>query len=109
MIDRSPNLFTEQIRRRLQVEVVREYEFSTWRRWRFDYAIPSYRIAIEVEGGLFHPNGRHIRPEGFRRDMEKYNEAAILGWTLLRVEPNALLSEYTIGMIRRVMMNKKPT
>lgn len=29
--------------------------------------------------------GRHVRPEGFRKDAAKYNRAAILGWIVLRV------------------------
>ena len=49
-------------------EVVAEYRFHPSRDWRFDFAIPSRRVAVEVEGGAFN-GGRHIRPEGYLRDM----------------------------------------
>ncbi|MEQ3161647.1 hypothetical protein AAA214_00660 [Parabacteroides goldsteinii] len=48
-------------------EVVAEYRFHPGRDWRFDFAIPSHRVAVEVEGGAFN-GGRHIRPEGYLRD-----------------------------------------
>lgn len=34
-------------------EVVAEYRFHPSRDWRFDFAIPSRRVAIEVESGAF--------------------------------------------------------
>ena len=64
-------------------------------------AIPACRLAIEVEGGV-HNGGRHIRPDGFVRDMLKYNEAAAAGWLLIRVTPDELLSLKTLRLIIRV-------
>lgn len=44
------------------------------------------QIALEVDGGLWCAGGgRHNRPVGYQRDMEKLNEAALLGWRVLRV------------------------
>lgn len=67
------------------VEVVLEYKFSKTRRWRIDVAVwgPSNKIAIELEGGVF-TGGRHIRPSGFLKDVEKYNELSKHGFLLLR-------------------------
>lgn len=65
---------------------VQEYRFAPPRRWRFDYAWPSRKVAIEVEGGVWIA-GRHTRGKGYIRDLEKYNEAALLGWTVLRYTP----------------------
>ena len=62
----------------------REYRFHPGRQWRFDFAWPDHRLALEVEGGLYR-GGRHVRPAGFEADCEKYNAAALAGWTLLRV------------------------
>lgn len=62
---------------------IEEHTFSGQRKWRFDFACPSLRIAIEQEGGV-HTGGRHIRPTGFLKDVEKYNAAAIAGWCVLR-------------------------
>lgn len=79
-------------------DVVTEYQFHPKRKWRFDYAIPSHKIAIEVEGGAW-INGRHNRASGFLKDMEKYNAAAVLGWRLLRVTPQTLLLSETLQMV----------
>ena len=74
------------------VEVVAEYRFHETRKWRFDYAVPSMRIALEVEGGVW-TGGRHTSSAGFLRDMEKYNEAALNGWVVLRCTPKTLWSD----------------
>lgn len=60
-----------------------EYKFHPERKWRFDFAFPEEKIAIEVEGGLF-SQGRHTRGRGYIGDMQKYNAAVCLGWRVLR-------------------------
>ncbi len=61
----------------------REYQFAAPRRWRFDFAAPVLKLGVEVEGGIW-SRGRHVRGGGFEKDAEKYNNAAILGWRVLR-------------------------
>lgn len=73
-------------------EVVAEHRFHETRKWRFDYAVPSLRIALEVEGGVW-TGGRHTSASGYLRDMEKYNEAALNGWVVLRCTPKTLWSD----------------
>lgn len=60
----------------------REYQFCE-RRWRFDFAWPDQMVAVEIEGGIY-SGGRHVRPTGFHKDAEKYAEAIVLGWRVLR-------------------------
>lgn len=86
--------------------MVAEHRFHPFREWRFDYAIPELKIALEVEGGIWNA-GRHVRLDGFRRDMEKYNEAAALGWLLIRVIPNELLSVNTLQLLIRAINVRK--
>jgi very-short-patch-repair endonuclease len=57
----------------------REYRFHPTRRWRFDFAWPAEKLAVEIEG-----RGRHQTFIGFRNDCEKYNAALLLGWRVLR-------------------------
>lgn len=61
----------------------REHQFHPERRWRFDFAWPTYKIAVELEGGTW-TGGRHVRGAGFAADCAKYNAAALLGWRVLR-------------------------
>lgn len=79
----------------------KEYQFHPKRKWRFDYCLPSYKIAIEVEGGVW-INGRHTRGKGFINDMEKYNNAVVLGYRLLRITPDQLNSKELIKMILEI-------
>lgn len=60
-----------------------EYRFHEKRRWRFDWAIPMLKLAIEYEG-IFSEKSRHTSVKGYTRDTEKYNAAAKDGWTVLR-------------------------
>ena len=73
-----------QIRAAKLPEPVREHVFSKPRRWRFDFAWPYHKLAVEVEGGIW-AAGRHNRPLGMLADMEKYNAALLLDWRVLRV------------------------
>lgn len=69
----------------------REYKFHATRRWRFDFAWPERKIAVEVEGGKW-TRGRHQRPDGFEKDAEKYNAAALAGWFVYRVTADMIAS-----------------
>jgi very-short-patch-repair endonuclease len=64
--------------------LVREYKFSAARRWRADYCHEASRTLIELEGGIY-SGGRHVRADGYRNDVEKYNAAAMLGYVVLRL------------------------
>lgn len=84
------------------IEVEREYKFHPVRLWRFDYAIPKLKIAIECDGGVWN-YGRHVRPTGYIKDMKKFNAAAELGWLVLKYTPEQLNSSYSIIEIKKVM------
>lgn len=61
---------------------VRQYKFHPVRKWRFDFAWPDDRLAVEVHGGTFSQGG-HSRGSGQEKDFEKSNAAVVLGWRLL--------------------------
>ena len=81
----------------------REYRFCE-RRWKFDFAWPEKRLAVEIEGAVW-VGGRHTRGSGFIADMEKYNAAASMGWFVFRFDGGAVkrgdaikfMSEYLKG------------
>lgn len=77
-----------------------EVRFAPPRRWRFDYGFPDAMIALEVEGGAY-TRGRHVRGMGFVADMEKYSEAAVRGWCVIRVTPQQLATLSTIELLQR--------
>lgn len=79
-----------------------EHRFHVTRRWRFDYAWPDYQVALEVEGGVW-VGGRHTSGAGFVKDMEKYNEAACMGWRIIRCQPRQLCTMQTVETLRRAL------
>ncbi len=84
----------------------REYRFAPPRRWRFDFAWPDLLIALEVEGGT-RTGGRHVRGDGYEKDCEKYNEAAIRGWRILRVTASQVRSGEALGWIQAILVGAK--
>lgn len=84
------------------VEVVKEYRFHPVRKWRFDYAIPSHKVAIEIDGAVW-TMGRHNRPIGYINDMGKLNTAASMGWMVLRFTTNDRLKESTLQRIKETI------
>ena len=66
-----------------------EYRFYPSRKWRADYCWPEEKVILEVEGGVW-VGGRHTRGKGFLNDMEKYNQAVVLGYRLLRCTPGMI-------------------
>ncbi|MGL5912790.1 MAG: hypothetical protein ACRCZB_01395 [Bacteroidales bacterium] len=96
------DMFTAICKSDLKIEVVKEHIFHPTRKWRFDYAIPELKIALEVEGGVW-TGGRHTRPQGFLGDIEKYNAGALLGWRIFRTTPNDLCKLKTLNMIKEAI------
>lgn len=77
---------------------VAEYKFHPTRKWRFDFAFVEQKVAVEQEGAIW-TYGRHNRPIGMIKDMEKYNAAAELGWRVLRYQPR----KFDLEQIKKVV------
>jgi hypothetical protein len=56
------------------------------RRFRFDVVWPEYKVAVELQGGVYR-NGRHVRGAGYESDAEKSALAQALGYMVLYVTP----------------------
>ena len=77
-----------------------EVRFHPERRWRFDLSWRDRMLAVEVEG-LTYDGGRHQRPDGFEKDIEKYQAAQELGWTVIRVTPRQIKMGKALRTIER--------
>ncbi len=79
--------------------LVSELKFSKDRKWRADWAIfhgvnevqarahqytESNMVCLIEYEGLMNEKSRHTTIGGFSKDTEKYREASMLGWTVLR-------------------------
>lgn len=79
-------------------DLVRELEFHPGRKWRADFAHPEARVLIEIEGGIY-SRGRHTRGSGYAADCEKYNAAALDGWTVIRLAGKEMISREWVEKI----------
>jgi very-short-patch-repair endonuclease len=80
----------------------REYRFHPTRKWRADFAHLPSRTLIEIEGGIW-VRGRHNSPRGFAADAEKYLEAELAGWRVVRLVDQQIrgpILERVIGLCR---------
>ena len=100
----------EQIRLAGLPELIAEYVFHANRNWRFDFCWrgDGLLVACEIEGGIWMQTdtGRskgHAHPERFEQDCEKYNEAALYGWTLIRVTPDMIRDGRAIDWLDRAL------
>ncbi len=108
-----------------------EFRFHPKRMWRFDFAFIDYKVAVEVEGGAYaNPvycrscgarvtyvgtdgriipllmGGRHNFGAGYEKDVEKYNEAAIHGWLLVRMTAKLVRSKKGLEFIARALKER---
>ena len=84
-----------------KIHFATEATFHPTRKWRFDFVLPN-KIAVEVEGGVY-TKGRHTTGAGFTKDCEKYNEAVILGWRVLRFTTQQVTKGIAIETIKRAL------
>jgi hypothetical protein len=88
----------------------REYTFHSERKWRFDLDWKQHGllVACEVDGGIWmqtktgRPKG-HAHPERFEKDLEKFNEAALYGWLVIRVTPAMVKDGRAIEWLERAL------
>lgn len=83
-------------------EFVTELEFHPERRFRFDYAWPQRRVALEIHGGVFQKS-RHTTGVGFTKDKAKMNEATCLGWLVVEVTTEQLKSGEARDWVERTL------
>jgi len=84
-----------------------EYFFSTERLYRLDYAFPEYKIGLEVDGGTWSKErSGHSSGTGLARDREKSTLLATLGWALIRVTPQELMTAKIIETIKKIIAYK---
>lgn len=91
------------IRGTFQGLVETEYRFDTVRRWRFDWAIPELKLAIEYEGQAYRGGkSGHNTIAGYAKDCEKYNRAEMDGWMILRFTAKMVENGLAFQMIEEV-------
>ena len=82
----------------------REFHFARpAREWRSDFYIPEKNLLIEVEGGVYMKKSRHTSGKGYTEDLEKYNAATILHFSLLRYTTDQVVKGMAITQIKEFL------
>lgn len=73
-----------------------DQEFYPTRNWRVDFLDIIDKIAVEIEGR------GHQEENRFYSDIEKYNQLALMGYTLIRIPAEDLPKrpDYYIGLVK---------
>ena len=78
-----------------------EHRFASPRRWRFDFAWPVEKLAVEIDGLVWNNRGGHQTVAGIMADCEKYETALLNGWRVYRV-PGPWLADRPWGVLDAV-------
>lgn len=81
---------------------VPEFQFHATRKWRADFAWPEAMVFVEIDGGTW-TQGRHSRGKGYAEDCVKLNEAALLGYTVIRVTGEHITSGAALEWVSRAL------
>ena len=84
------------------IEFVRQYCYAKPRRLRADFAFPSARLLVEIQGGVFQRKA-HGSITGILADIDRLNTATLAGWRLLRFTPQAVQSGEALQLIDRAL------
>lgn len=96
-----------QIRNAGMPEPERELMFHPHRKWRFDFAWPRQKLAVEVNGAIY-AAGRHSRGSGLESDYEKLNQAQIDGWRVLQFSRAMIESGEALAQVVRGLAGSPP-
>ena len=118
-IPAAKSVGVERLKMQLRAEkipFIEEHQFHPERKWRFDFIVSrnaQFRLfltyAIEVDGGnrmvRKTKDGRHVAVGRHTKDADydKLNQAAILGWRVLRFSPAMVKSGKALETIREAL------
>ena len=93
------DIFIAYIKQTTGIDLIAEYKFHKTRKWRFDFVNLEHKLAIECDGAVW-ANGRHTRGSGYVGDMEKFNQAALYGFRVMKFQPKEMLTLSTAELIK---------
>lgn len=81
------------------------FALALGRKHRLDFAWPAYKIAVEIDGGIWRPGGgAHSHPIDIERNMTKGNDAVKLKWGVLHFTPAEVQSAEAVTFTLRVLI-----
>lgn len=73
--------------------------------WIADYCSVEFKLMVEIDGGVWSGDG-HGHAVGITRDMLKQNDAALMGYHVVRFDTGWIKSKRAINFLQRVLFSK---
>lgn len=92
--------------------ISRKFKFalSIGRKWEADFAYPDRGLLIEIDGGIWRRGGgAHSHPTQILRDMTKGNDAAYLGYRVLRFTSDQVRNGDAVAFLIRFLSKQGRT
>lgn len=83
----------------------REFKYAKNRKLRVDFAYPEKKFGIEIDGGIYSRQA-HGSISGILNDIERNNQAALNGWTIIRIPSDKCLLTKYIDLVEKVYKMK---
>lgn len=82
-----------------------EYRFHPTRKWRFDFAWPDKKVAVECDGMVWQAGGGRHNTDA---DREKINTAVMMGWRVLRFSGAQIKNDPVgcVGKLKQILLIK---
>lgn len=81
-----------------------EHQFHSTRKWRFDFAWPLLKVAVEYQGIFGKKTASHASVSGIARDCEKFTEASLDGWVLILINAKTVENGQALTWTERALM-----
>ncbi len=94
----------EDLATRHNLKLGMEHRFHPVRRWRFDYAFPQIKVAVDYDGVMFRSVG-HNSLEKIIKDMERSNHAQLCGWDIYKANAKTVQNKEFFAIIEEAVSN----
>lgn len=101
--------FMRLVQRHQLPNPVREYQFHPVRKWRFDFAWPKLKVAVEIDGNTFadrSTRGNHAVGKTYQKDCMKNNAAQLEGWVVLRADREMAGTDEFGALVRQMLLKR---
>ncbi|WP_423854907.1 hypothetical protein [Acinetobacter guillouiae] len=72
----------------LEIKYEKKFQFKSTKHWRFDFHLIEHRILVEISGGPW-SGGRKGKLKDKAWSMDRYDVAADMGYTVVRIESSS--------------------
>lgn len=75
--------------------------------WRFDFCFVEFKLIVEVDGGIWMPEGgAHSHPIDIERNLLKRNDAVRAGFNVLAFTPKQIGKQHAVAFTQGVLFDR---